>query len=147
MDLQATGEAFSPQKGTSITSKNEIFSFFLFLWVKFRPPGSGSGSRDHIESRSGSRSTTLRLTSDHSAGEGKFTDDGDGRLVDCVTFSNSTISFLPKSGHLEKKCYYFITRQIHKSCLSHMVPTRCVWVLNSVPSAFLLGFAVLHIFL
>jgi hypothetical protein len=31
--LQATGEAFSPQKRTSSTSKHEIF--FLFLWVVF----------------------------------------------------------------------------------------------------------------
>jgi hypothetical protein len=32
-DAQATGEAFSPQKITSSTSKHEISYFFLLLWV------------------------------------------------------------------------------------------------------------------
>jgi hypothetical protein len=31
----ATGEAFSPQKRTSSTSKHEIFKLFIFLWVTF----------------------------------------------------------------------------------------------------------------
>ena len=34
-DVQATGEAFRPQKRTSSTSKHEICSLFLFLWVIF----------------------------------------------------------------------------------------------------------------
>ncbi len=39
-DVKATGEAFSPQRRTSSTSKNEIINFFSFLWVLFCPPGS-----------------------------------------------------------------------------------------------------------
>ncbi len=34
-NVQATGEAFSPQKITSSTSKHEISSLFLFLWAIF----------------------------------------------------------------------------------------------------------------
>jgi hypothetical protein len=34
-DVQATGEAFSPQKRTSSNSKNKISNFFLCLWVIF----------------------------------------------------------------------------------------------------------------
>jgi len=35
-DVQATGEAFSPQKRAFSTSKNEIFiDFLLFLWIIF----------------------------------------------------------------------------------------------------------------
>jgi hypothetical protein len=33
--VQATKEAFSPQKRTSSSSKSEISSFFQFLWVIF----------------------------------------------------------------------------------------------------------------
>jgi hypothetical protein len=41
-DVQATGDAFSPQKRTSSPSKHEIFNFFLFLWNIFalRDPDS-----------------------------------------------------------------------------------------------------------
>jgi hypothetical protein len=55
-DAQAIGEAFSPQKRTSSTSKHENSVLFLFLWVIFAlldpdpatqtnadPCGSGSG--------------------------------------------------------------------------------------------------------
>jgi hypothetical protein len=48
-DVQAGAEAFSPQKRTSSTSKNEIF--YLFLWILFalidpdRDLQSGSGSQ------------------------------------------------------------------------------------------------------
>ena len=41
-DVQATGGAFSLRKRTSSTSKLEMLNFFLFLWVIFYPPGSGS---------------------------------------------------------------------------------------------------------
>jgi hypothetical protein len=41
-DVQATEEAFSAQKRTSITSKLKISSFFIFFWGQFCPPGSGS---------------------------------------------------------------------------------------------------------
>ncbi len=34
-DVKAIGEAFSPQKRTSRTSKYEIFDIFLFLYVIF----------------------------------------------------------------------------------------------------------------
>jgi hypothetical protein len=45
-DVQATEEAFSPQKRTSNTSKHGISEFFLFLWVIFAllDPESQSGS-------------------------------------------------------------------------------------------------------
>ncbi len=43
-DVQTTGEACSPQKRTSSTSKHEISKKFVFLWVVFAAPGSGSGS-------------------------------------------------------------------------------------------------------
>jgi hypothetical protein len=48
-DVQATGEAFSPQKRTSSTLKHESSLFFLFLWVIFALPDpdpltSGSGT-------------------------------------------------------------------------------------------------------
>ncbi len=55
---QTTGEAFSPQKRTSNTSKYEIFKFFLLLWVNFAlldpDPDFESGNRsiDLIESGS-----------------------------------------------------------------------------------------------
>ncbi len=59
-NAQATGEAFSPQKSTSSTSKHELSSFFSIFECHFCPPVSGSGSRGSIESGSGS--TTLRYT-------------------------------------------------------------------------------------
>jgi hypothetical protein len=34
-DVQATGEAFSPQKRTFSTSKHKFLDFFQFLWVTF----------------------------------------------------------------------------------------------------------------
>ncbi len=34
-DVQATGEALSPQKRTSSTSNMKFLHFFLFLWVIF----------------------------------------------------------------------------------------------------------------
>ncbi len=58
-DVQAPGEAFSPQKRTSSTAKNSIYLLFLFLWVilpswirirKDCESGSGYWSRDPIES-------------------------------------------------------------------------------------------------
>ncbi len=55
--VQATVEAFSPQKRTSSTSKYEILLIFLCFVGHFCPPGSGYryGFRDPI--KSGSRST------------------------------------------------------------------------------------------
>jgi hypothetical protein len=41
-DVQATGEAFSPQNRTSSTSKHEISSLFSNFVGNFSPPGSGS---------------------------------------------------------------------------------------------------------
>ncbi len=41
-DSQATGEAFSPQKRTSSTSKDENSVLFSIFWGQFCPPGSGS---------------------------------------------------------------------------------------------------------
>jgi hypothetical protein len=49
-DVQATGEAFSPQKRTSSTSKHEIS--FLYFSGNFYPPGCGSGSQIRIRTRS-----------------------------------------------------------------------------------------------
>jgi hypothetical protein len=53
-DVQATGEAFSPQKRTSSTSKDKIFNGFLLSWAIFAllDPDceSGSGSRNPIDS-------------------------------------------------------------------------------------------------
>jgi hypothetical protein len=43
-DAQATGEAFSPQKRTSSTSKHENSVLFSTFVGNFCPPGSGSGS-------------------------------------------------------------------------------------------------------
>jgi len=44
-DVQATGEAFSPQKRTPSPSKHEISILFLFLWVIFTDQNQrGSGS-------------------------------------------------------------------------------------------------------
>jgi hypothetical protein len=43
-DVQATGEAFSPQKRTSSTSKHENSVLFSIFVGHFCPPGSGSGS-------------------------------------------------------------------------------------------------------
>ena len=42
--VQATGEAFSPQKRTSSTSKDENSVLFSIFLGHFCPPGSGSGS-------------------------------------------------------------------------------------------------------
>jgi hypothetical protein len=41
-DVQATGEAFSPQKRTSSTSKDEISYLFSIFLVNFFSPGYGS---------------------------------------------------------------------------------------------------------
>jgi hypothetical protein len=41
---QATGEAFSPQKRTYCTSKDENYVLFSIFWGNCCPPGSGSGS-------------------------------------------------------------------------------------------------------
>jgi hypothetical protein len=58
-DVQATGEAFCPQKRTSSTSKNEnALIFYLFLG-NFCPPGSESGSSNSIQCRSGSEALLL----------------------------------------------------------------------------------------
>jgi hypothetical protein len=43
-DAQATGEAFSPQKRTSSTSKHENSVLFSIFVSHFCPPGSGSES-------------------------------------------------------------------------------------------------------
>ncbi len=59
-DVQATGEAFSPQKRPSSTSKHEISKLFSVLWVIFSSwiqirnsdPEFGSGFTDLIESGS-----------------------------------------------------------------------------------------------
>ncbi len=48
-DVQATGEAFSPQKRTSSTSKREICYFFPIFIGHFCPPGFGSGLRIRIQ--------------------------------------------------------------------------------------------------
>jgi hypothetical protein len=57
-DVQATGEAFSPQKRTSNTIKHEISKIFailrVFLALLDPEPDSESGSTDLIESGSGS---------------------------------------------------------------------------------------------
>jgi hypothetical protein len=37
--VQATGEAFSPQKRTSSTKKNDIYQHFSMFVGHFRPPG------------------------------------------------------------------------------------------------------------
>jgi hypothetical protein len=42
-DAQATGEAFSPQKRTSSTSKHKNSLLFSVFVDHFCPPGSGSG--------------------------------------------------------------------------------------------------------
>ncbi len=44
--VQATGEAFSPQKRN--TQHFKFINFFLCLWGHFRPPGSGSGLQIRI---------------------------------------------------------------------------------------------------
>jgi hypothetical protein len=54
-DVQATEEAFSPQKRTSSTSQHEIFSIFV---GQFCSPGSGYGFTDLIESGSETLPTT-----------------------------------------------------------------------------------------
>ncbi len=46
--VQATGEAFSPQKENIQHFKNEIYNFFLYFVGHFCPPGSGSGLRIRI---------------------------------------------------------------------------------------------------
>ncbi len=51
-DIQATGEAFSPQKENALLSIK--FNFFLLLWVIFPPLVSGSNPDTY-----GSGSTTL----------------------------------------------------------------------------------------
>jgi hypothetical protein len=43
-DVQATEEAFSPQKRTSSTLNHKMSEFFLFFVGLFCPPGSVSGS-------------------------------------------------------------------------------------------------------
>jgi hypothetical protein len=45
--VQATGEAFTPQKRTSCTSEREIYYFISMFVGHLCPPGSGS--RDPIE--------------------------------------------------------------------------------------------------
>jgi hypothetical protein len=53
--VQATGEAVSPQKRTSRTSKHGILNFFVALFAFLgsdQDPNSESGSTDLIESRS-----------------------------------------------------------------------------------------------
>jgi hypothetical protein len=69
MDVQAKGEAFSPQKRTSRTSNHEISELFSTFVGHFCPPGpdpdseSGSRSRstDLIESGSGSEYWFLHI--------------------------------------------------------------------------------------
>jgi hypothetical protein len=55
-DVQATEEAFSPQKRTSSTSNMKFLNFFLFMWIIFAlldpNSDSGYGSTDLIESGS-----------------------------------------------------------------------------------------------
>ncbi len=58
-DVQAAGKACIPQKRTSSTSRNEIYLFILVLWAIFAPL-PGSGSKDPIESVSGSTTLTER---------------------------------------------------------------------------------------
>jgi hypothetical protein len=47
-DVQAAGEAFSPQKRTFGRSKDEIVNCFIFFWAIFAllDPDCESGSRD-----------------------------------------------------------------------------------------------------
>jgi hypothetical protein len=51
-EVQATGEAFSPQKRTYSTPKTEIYQLLSIFVGHICPPGSGYGSRGPIESRS-----------------------------------------------------------------------------------------------
>jgi hypothetical protein len=47
-DVKATGEAISPQKRTSRTSKQHVSSlFFLYLWVIFCSPRYGSSQDEY----------------------------------------------------------------------------------------------------
>jgi hypothetical protein len=47
--VQETGEAFSSQKRTSSTSKDEIYKLFTIFLGPFCPPGSGSELRIRIQ--------------------------------------------------------------------------------------------------
>jgi hypothetical protein len=61
-DAQAIGEAFSPQKRTSSTSKHENSVLFLFLWVIFAlldPDPATQTNADLCGSGSGYGSETL----------------------------------------------------------------------------------------
>ncbi len=49
--LQAKGEAFSPQKRTSSTSKLDNFPFFLFLWVIFALLDPDSSNQNQMRFR------------------------------------------------------------------------------------------------
>jgi hypothetical protein len=49
-DVQATGEASSPQKKTSSTSKHENSLFFSIFVGHFCPPGSGSSNSNYCGS-------------------------------------------------------------------------------------------------
>ncbi len=55
-DVQATGEAFSPQKGTSRISKLEISLLFSIFWGQFTllDPASGPADQNRCEFMSGS---------------------------------------------------------------------------------------------
>jgi hypothetical protein len=57
MDVQATGEAFSPQKRTPSTSKHEISSLFSILVGLFYPLRSDPDPAE--QSQCGSGSATL----------------------------------------------------------------------------------------
>jgi hypothetical protein len=62
-DAQAIGDAFSPQKRTSSTSKHENVLLFLYLWVIFALldldlEGTGAGECDNINHPTG----TVRYT-------------------------------------------------------------------------------------
>jgi hypothetical protein len=60
-DVQASGEAFSRQKRTSSTSKDEIYQVFYIFLGHFCPLGSGSGLRIPTPFESVAGSTTLVL--------------------------------------------------------------------------------------
>jgi hypothetical protein len=57
-DVQATGEAFSPQKRTSSTSKHEISSLFFYICG---PPGPDLDPDPSGQNQCGSGSKTLRI--------------------------------------------------------------------------------------
>ncbi len=54
--MQFTGEAFSPHEKTSSSKKFKLINFFSIFVGHFCPP-SGYGSRDTIDSWSGSKNT------------------------------------------------------------------------------------------